>query len=184
MSYIVDGHLTHWDSVTDEENTIGRGSVQAISAGSGVWHSELNTQDESCRFLQIWLIPQSADPQVRYNSHEYNAESRNNRLSHIVGNSSNRDTAPLWVNSDVNLYVTELTDSTAEVTMALVEGRQLYLNCITGDVSVSGQSDLKAREALEISGPAEIRLSSKKGDAHVILIEMAVNSDDWSDPIN
>ncbi len=52
VSYVIDGQLTHWDSATQTEETLGRGHVQAITAGNGVWHSELNKHDEWCRFLQ------------------------------------------------------------------------------------------------------------------------------------
>ncbi|WP_354625150.1 pirin family protein [Psychromonas sp. MME2] len=34
ISYIISGKLTHWDNVTEQQETIGRGHVQAISAGT------------------------------------------------------------------------------------------------------------------------------------------------------
>jgi redox-sensitive bicupin YhaK (pirin superfamily) len=52
FSYVVDGHLTHQDSVGHQE-TLGRGAVQYMSAGTGVRHSEKNHGDETCRFLQV-----------------------------------------------------------------------------------------------------------------------------------
>ena len=53
VTYVLKGKLTHWDSVTRKQETIGAGHVQAISAGSGLWHSELNKHDEWCHLLQI-----------------------------------------------------------------------------------------------------------------------------------
>jgi redox-sensitive bicupin YhaK (pirin superfamily) len=52
FSYVVDGQLTHQDSEGHKE-TLGRGAVQYMSAGTGVWHSEMNEGDETCRFLQV-----------------------------------------------------------------------------------------------------------------------------------
>ena len=52
FSYIVAGKLTHRDSAGNHE-VLSRGHVQCISAGTGVTHSELNEQNDWCRFLQI-----------------------------------------------------------------------------------------------------------------------------------
>ncbi len=54
FSYVIDGQLTHRDSAGNHE-VLGRGHVQCISAGNGVTHSELNEQNDWCRFLQIWI---------------------------------------------------------------------------------------------------------------------------------
>ena len=51
ISYVVQGGLTHKDSMGTQE-TLGRGSVQYMSAGTGVRHSEFNASDsETLRFL-------------------------------------------------------------------------------------------------------------------------------------
>ncbi|PKH03322.1 pirin family protein [Psychromonas sp. MB-3u-54] len=126
VSYIVKGKLTHWDSVTKSDETIGRGHVQAISAGSGIWHSELNKQDDWCRFLQIWIMPPKTGGPVRYNHQQFELKDRENKLLHIVGNPKNKDSSPLYINSDVNLYVSELSDSRAIVEFELKPDRQAY----------------------------------------------------------
>ncbi|MFB0917501.1 MAG: pirin family protein, partial [Clostridiaceae bacterium] len=56
VSYVVNGALTHGDSMGNK-NTITRGHVQYMSAGTGVTHSEYNYSDETARFLQIWILP-------------------------------------------------------------------------------------------------------------------------------
>ncbi len=40
--------------------------MQYLSAGSGIVHSEMNDQDETTRFLQVWLTPdkRGVKPQV------------------------------------------------------------------------------------------------------------------------
>lgn len=47
LTYVVDGFLTHKDSMGSEES-LGRGSVQYMSAGTGVTHSEMNNSDQLC----------------------------------------------------------------------------------------------------------------------------------------
>lgn len=172
VSYIVAGRLTHWDDATDVEETLGRGAVQIVTAGSGVRHSELNHQDDWCRFLQIWILPPADGLPVRYGNRRFEPDERRNRLLHIVGNAANRDRVPLYLNQDVNLYVSELTDSAARVSYSLAAGRQAYVNNFEGSVAIEGLVALGERDALEIVGPAELKFSAAD-NAHFILIEMA-----------
>ena len=58
VTYIVEGELTHADS-TGTRETLGRGSVQYMTAGTGIRHSEHNLQDCPLRFVQIWITPAS-----------------------------------------------------------------------------------------------------------------------------
>lgn len=52
-AWVVDaGELTHADSMGNRES-LPRGCVQFMSAGSGVTHSEMNDGSEVCRFLQV-----------------------------------------------------------------------------------------------------------------------------------
>ncbi|NMG45481.1 cupin domain-containing protein [Aromatoleum toluvorans] len=177
VSYVVGGKLTHWDSATNVEATIGRGDVQIVTAGTGVWHSELNRHDEWCRFLQIWILPPAANLPVRYAQRRFEPQDRLNRLLHIVGNTENRDEVPLYLNQDVNLYVSELQDPEARVSFTVQAGRQAYVNNIEGHVAVKGVTELAERDALEVVGPAELEFSLAGEHAHFIIIEMAESPD-------
>lgn len=172
VSYVVKGKLTHWDSVTQKQETIGRGHVQAISAGSGVWHSELNKQDDWCRFLQIWILPAKKGGPVRYNHQNFELIDRENKLLHIVGNPKNKDTSPLYINSDVNLYASEITDARAVVEFELKPGRQAYINCVEGSMHIEGYPSLNERDSLELSAAGKINFSLKGAHAHFVIIEM------------
>ncbi len=132
VNYVVKGKLTHWDSATDVEDVLERGHVQTVTAGTGVWHSELNKHDEWNRFLQIWILPPAEGLPVRYENHKFTPEERHNRLLQIVGNTSNKDQVPLNLNQDINMFVSEITDSDARVTYHLEAGRQAYINNFEG----------------------------------------------------
>jgi len=56
-TYVVQGALTHEDSLGTKQ-TLGRGSVQYMTAGTGVRHSEHNRDTEKpARFIQMWIVP-------------------------------------------------------------------------------------------------------------------------------
>ena len=173
ISYVVRGHLTHWDSVTNQQETIGRGHVQAISAGTGLWHSEMNMHDDWCRFLQIWILPEKAGGPVRYNHQAFSEKDRENKLLHIVGNQTNKDQTPLYVSADVNLYASEITDDKAQVSFSLKAGRQAYINCIEGHLELEGQDiKLAEKDTLMLSEEQDLVFTSSKGFGHFIIIEM------------
>ena len=171
VSYVVGGKLTHRDSAGFHDK-LGRGHVQTISAGTGVTHSELNEEEDWCRFLQIWILPDAADLPVRYENHKFALKDRENKLLHIVGNSKSKGQAPLYVFQDVNLYVSELTDKNKSVSFSLEEGRQAYLNCFEGSINIEGFPSLGERDSLELHGKSELEISLASDNAHFILIEM------------
>ena len=171
VSYVVGGKLTHRDSA-GYHDTLERGHVQTISAGTGVSHSELNEGENWCRFLQIWILPEATGLPVRYENHKFALEDRENRLLHIVGNSKNKGQAPLYVFQDVNIHVSELTDKDNSVSFSLEQGRQAYLNCFEGSIDIEGYPSLGKRDSLELHGKNELAISLTSYNAHFILIEM------------
>ncbi|OUF42422.1 pirin family protein [Pluralibacter gergoviae] len=172
VSYLVKGNLTHWDSATQEEDVLSRGHVQTVTAGSGVWNSELNKHDDWCRFLQIWILPPKGGLPVRYENHKFTAQDRQNKLLHIVGTLQKEDDAPLHLNQDINMYVSELTEASATVTYQVQTGRQAYINSIEDAVDVEGMAILEERDSLEVSGPATLTFRAGGNHAHFIIIDM------------
>jgi hypothetical protein len=174
LSYIVDGQLTHKDSAGNHE-VLGRGCVQIISAGAGVTHSELNEQNESCRFLQIWIKPERKDLPVRYDLHKYTADERRNKILNIACSSKDKGDAPLYVCQDFNAYVSELDDRAAKVTFELKKGRQAYILCFEGEVNIDNFPELKERDSLKVFGENSLVFSLSSERAHFAIFEMAEN---------
>ena len=57
ISIPLEGDLEHKDSMGNTV-VINQGDVQAMSAGTGIYHSEYNKNtDKEVKFLQIWVIP-------------------------------------------------------------------------------------------------------------------------------
>ena len=56
LTYVADGELTHADSLKNHR-VLGRGELQYISAGTGLFHSERNEGRSLLRLLQIGIPP-------------------------------------------------------------------------------------------------------------------------------
>ena len=61
ITYMLEGKLAHKDNM-GQARTLLPNMIQAMSAGTGVIHSEFNGSDtEPCHLLQIWIVPSVAD---------------------------------------------------------------------------------------------------------------------------
>lgn len=165
VSYVVDGELTHGDSMGNK-NTLTRGQVQYMSAGTGVLHSEHNMKDKTLRFLQIWIFPDKKGYKPNYGDYRFNFDDRKNKWLHMV--SSKEGNAPIKVNQDVNIYSLEL-DEKREITLQINEGRQAYLVQIEGSSKIN-EIDLDEKDGLEIV--EEDILIKAKSASHILVVEM------------
>ena len=78
-TYIVDGYLTHQDSMGTKE-TLQRGDIQFMTAGRGVYHQEHNLHDTlPLRFIQIWITPRTRGLKPNYGSGRGDIERRRNQ---------------------------------------------------------------------------------------------------------
>src|SRR5438309_4081807 len=61
ITYVLEGKVAHKDS-TGQQEVLEPNMVQAMSAGTGVVHSEFNgSRDEPLHLLQIWIMPAVED---------------------------------------------------------------------------------------------------------------------------
>lgn len=177
------------------KESLGRGQVQYLSAGTGIVHSEMNDSDKTCRFIQVWITPDRSGHQPQYGSSRYTNTDRKNTLLHILGGTG---TLPKWNNitegkcihlhQDCNVFVSESdVDKTFDIT--LPSGRQAYVVCIEGAMSVAAtdsssddvEHELKERDAAELDSIVggggkktlyvTLKPKSPQG-AHFMLIEM------------
>lgn len=153
VTYIVHGSLTHQDSMGSKES-LGRGSIQFMTAGTGVSHSEFNHSEKPLRFIQTWITPRSRGLKPNYGSYDASKGdclSRKNTVHHLASDSSNDSLdTPVKVNQDVDTYAAEL-ELDQSVVVDLPQGRQAYLLCVEGTLDVNGQT-MNKHDGAEIHG--------------------------------
>ncbi|MDR2007828.1 MAG: pirin family protein [Alphaproteobacteria bacterium] len=167
VSYVLDGKLTHKDSMGNEK-TLSRGNFQYMSAGTGVFHSEMNNQSDSVtRLLQIWIFPDEQGLTPNYGDFIYDDAKRKNVFFHAV--SSVKGDAPIKIHQDVNIYVAEL-EKGKELDFEVAANRQAYL------VQAEGISDINGTTLDPRDGLTTVEESLKIKaieDSHFLIIEMA-----------
>lgn len=165
VSYVVKGALTHGDSMGNE-NTLIRGQVQYMSAGTGVYHSEYNLGDDTLRFLQVWILPDNTGYKPNYGDYRFTWEERKNKWLHMV--SSKSGNAPIKINQDFNIYSIEL-DKNEEIDFPVNKGRQAYILQVEGSSSIN-ELLLNERDAAEV---VEENIYIKaKNTSHILVLEM------------
>ncbi len=166
VSYIIDGEISHKDSMGNEE-TLGRGEVQYMSAGDGVVHAEYNMGNENLRLLQIWIFPPKKGLDTLYGSYRYKESERKNKLLKIV--SSQDEDSKIKLYQDVNFYVSEL-DEDKPIEFDIKENRQVYYVQIEGSAKINGVQ-LDYGDAMEITDESKLRVKPIT-KSHFLFIEM------------
>lgn len=167
ISYVVDGEITHKDSMGNAE-TLKRGEVQYMSAGSGIVHSEHNKSiSEDLRLLQIWIVPPKKNLQTLYGSYQYKKEQRKNKLLNIV--SSLDGSAEVRLHQDVNIFVSELEEGNF-LEFPIGIKRQVYFVQIEGSSTVN-DIILDNGDAMEATQEASLDIKALE-NSHFLFIEM------------
>jgi redox-sensitive bicupin YhaK (pirin superfamily) len=169
ISYVVQGELTHADSMGNQQ-TLTRGQVQYMSAGTGVSHSEHNLGKDVLRFLQIWILPNKKGVTPNYGDFRFAFADREDKwLPIAAGISNNQSSAPIKIHADVNAYAATAM-SGRPLEFSVLRGRQAYLVMIEGKATINGIT-VCTRDALEVVEEG-ILIEPEKG-AHMLIIEMA-----------
>ncbi|MGE5616781.1 MAG: pirin family protein [Bacillota bacterium] len=159
ISYVLEGGLAHRDSMGNG-SVLRPGSVQRMSAGRGVTHSEYNASDrEAVHFLQIWIEPDERGIAPSYEEAYFDDASKRARLR-LVASRDGRE-GSVRIHQDASVYATRL-EPEDRIALALAEGRRAYAHLIRGEASVNGER-LSAGDAIKVSGERELRIDEARG---------------------
>ena len=167
ISYVVRGALAHRDT-TGGDGVLKRGDVQAMSAGTGVRHSEFNASgEEDVRFLQIWILPERDGLPAAYRQAHIPDEAKRNTLRLIVAPGG--PDGALDINQDVRVYASLLDDG-ASVSHKLAAGRGAWVQVVDGDIEVNGKT-LTSGDGLAIEDVERLDIAAR-GKAEFLLFDL------------
>jgi quercetin 2,3-dioxygenase len=137
LTYVVSGSFRHEDSVGGAPGPLPAGSVQRMTLGSGALHSEQNASpDEPMRFIQIWVLPDTADLPPEVEQKVFTREDRSGRLLQVMGPDGGE---VVRIHQDASVYVSALAPSET-VSHRLGPGRGAYVYLIDGRARFDGQA--------------------------------------------
>lgn len=170
LTWVLDGALRHGDSL-GHDMVLRPGELQAMTAGTGIRHSEFNASATApVHFLQIWIEPDTPDMNPRYDQRAFDAAGRANRWQTLAtGREADADGVAMPIRQDATLRIAELSaGATVDVTVA--PGRAAYVHVATGSVIV-GDDRLTAGDAL-VQDAAGTQTLTAEGPTQVLWFDL------------
>lgn len=167
VSIVLEGQLEHQDTM-NHHGILNTGDIQAMSAGTGIRHSEKNpSTTEPVRFLQIWIKPDREGHPPRYNQRSF-APDASSQIHPVVSGGDVADS--LTINSNSQIYLVRSIPETVIQLPELNVDRGQYIYLASGRCQLNDWS-MVAGDALErvVSEPVHIRGIS---DALLVLIDV------------
>lgn len=166
LSYVLSGELGHKDSL-GSGGVLRHGEVQFMSAGTGIRHSEANpSRTDATHLLQIWLLPNRAGLDPKYEQNKFPIAEQPDRL-HLIASRDGRE-GSFQIRSDAEFYAGKLTAGTK--LQQKLAGKHGWLQVASGELDVNG-SKLRAGDGAAISEEPQIDILATK-DAEVLLFDL------------
>ena len=137
LTWVNSGALAHRDS-TGGEGQIGPGELQAMSAGSGLRHSEFNaSKTEPVHLFQIWIQPDREDVKPGYSQKTFDRDARKNQLQLVA--SPTGEAGSLKIEADACMYALIL-EAGQTVRLPVDNSRGIWVQVAEGALTVNGQA--------------------------------------------
>jgi len=167
ISYVLSGELGHRDSMGNG-SVIRPGDVQRMSAGTGVFHSEMNPSGTvPVHFLQIWIRPNQLGIAPGYEQKHFDDAEKRGRMRLIASNDGAEGS--VLIHQDARLYAGHF-DHAERATLAIDAGRRAYVHLVRGELAVNGTA-LSGGDALKLTDVTVLQLAQGR-DAQVLVFDL------------
>jgi len=133
---LISGAQAHKDN-TGAEGIIDINSLQTMSAGKGIMHSEFNaSKTATFHSYQIWVYPKIKDVAPRHGKFSFEPYDKLNKI--LLGISPDGRNGSTTINQDAFFSVSNIEkDIVIEYKMNL-ENNGIYIHCASGSVEIEG----------------------------------------------
>lgn len=168
ISIPLSGKLAHGDNIGNQ-GVIETGEIQVMSAGTGITHSEMNGDaNEPVKFLQIWVIPNKASVEPRYQQVRIDEQMKANEFNQVL--SPNPDDAGVWIHQDAWFHMGHFDKGVTQTYQLKEANNGVYVFVIEGKVTINGNV-LETRNGLGISDTKNFTMDANE-NARVLLMEV------------
>ena len=169
ISIPLEGDLEHQDSMGNT-TVIKEGDIQAMSAGTGIFHSEYNkNKDQLVKFLQIWIYPNKKNVTPRYDQITLDLNDRHNKLQQIL--SPNPEDTGVWIHQDAWFHIGKFDKDFSTTYDLKKPGNGIYAFVLKGDFTI-GNIALNERDGLGIWDTNSIKITANSTNAEILLMEV------------
>jgi redox-sensitive bicupin YhaK (pirin superfamily) len=169
ISIPLEGDLEHGDNMGNT-TVIRQGDVQAMSAGTGIVHSEKNKNpDKQVRFLQIWVFPKERNVQPRYDQKTFSDEEKQNKLLTVVSPVGSPD-GGIQIHQDAWFSLGKLDKGTTVQYDVKRRENGVYAFLLEGDVTIN-DIVMNRRDGLGLNDTATLNIIAN-ADSELLLMDV------------
>lgn len=168
ITYVRQGEIRHEDSLGNEGVTPA-GSVQVMSAGSGITHAEFAGTKDNVVLYQIWILPDARNVTPRWDMAEFPTDPIVEALPLLVsGRDEDAGRGALMIHADAALYGGRM-EAGHEIQQDF--GRRAYVLVSQGRVLVQGQ-EMAAGDGAAVQDEGWLKIKALE-EAEVVIIRLA-----------
>ena len=167
----LEGDLEHKDSMGNT-SVIRSGEIQVMSAGTGIYHSEYNANDDSfVKLLQIWVFPDKKNVKPRYDQIKLDETKIKNRFLQIL--SPYPDDEGVWIHQNAWFHLGDFDKKTSELYKLKDNSNGLYVFIIEGEANIEGNL-LSKRDGIGIPQAEEVQFDISE-NSRILLMEIPMS---------
>ncbi|TDQ59442.1 hypothetical protein EDC45_0089 [Mesocricetibacter intestinalis] len=153
LTYVLSGTVEHRDSMGNTTR-VNAGEFQIMSAGSGIFHSEINpSENQPLHLYQIWIIPEQKGITPRYRQGSFVPQPGATLIL-----SPQAEQGSFKVYQDMKLWRYCYEEAQQE-NLSLNPQRSYWLQVVSGELSING-TPLSAGDALGIKAEQALQLKT------------------------
>ncbi len=166
VTWVIDGELEHKDS-EGHHGLLYPGLAQRMSAGTGIWHSEMNPRgDQEVHFVQMWVPPDTTRITPAYEQLDITAELQKGGLV-PVASGRGHDSAIAIRQRGATLWAGILRP---DETVHVPDAAYVHLYVAKGGASLEGEMGLDAGDAVRLMAAGSRRLTAHSTNGAEVLI--------------
>lgn len=170
ITLVQEGSLEHKDSMGNG-SVMRPNDVQVMSAGTGVFHSEMNPdKNEKVKLFQIWVFPDKSNVAPRYDQRTYAPEGRKNQWQEIIKPDTQQEGEAIFIHQQAWFNLADLDAGTELTYTNKKDGNGAYVLVIDGDVTIANES-LKRRDAIGITEYDTFKVTASS-NARVLVMDV------------
>lgn len=169
ISIPLEGDLEHKDSMGNTA-VIQSGDIQAMSAGTGIMHSEFNkNKDSLVKFLQIWVYPKKRNVTPRYDQITLDKTKSKNTFQQIL--SPNADDEGVWIHQDAWFHLGNFDNTIESHYQIKKKGNGVYAFILKGSAEIAGEK-LEERDGFGIWDISELHIKATADGTEILLMDV------------